>query len=124
MAGISVVVIVDEYDKPLLESMEGVYNPFSLLNTFANNKILYYWFETGTPTFLFNELERTNFDIQQFNDEITVSETKINDFEGGQNVLEQQRGNVRQHCWRAYRRPETLRRPSYQRRPPRHSWCA
>ena len=27
----------------------GVYNPFSLLNTFANSEFGRYWFETGTP---------------------------------------------------------------------------
>jgi hypothetical protein len=42
---------------------ESVYNPFSLLNTFDNKDIQYYWFATGTPTFLFKELERTNFDL-------------------------------------------------------------
>jgi hypothetical protein len=65
------------------EDTEGVYNPFSLLNTFANNKINYYWFATGTPTFLFTELERTEFDVRQFNGDITVSEIKINDYQSG-----------------------------------------
>lgn len=36
----------------------GVYNPFSVLNTFANNEFGSYWFSTGTPTFL-AELLRT-----------------------------------------------------------------
>jgi hypothetical protein len=65
------------------ENSEGVFNPFSLLNTFANRKIDFYWFATGTPTFLFRELERTKFDILQFNEEITVNETKINDYQPG-----------------------------------------
>jgi hypothetical protein len=65
------------------KNLESVYNPFSLLNTFDSGDILYYWFETGTPTFLFTELERTKFDIHQFNEEITVSETKINDYQSG-----------------------------------------
>lgn len=30
----------------------GMYNPFSLLSTFANMQIGSYWFETGTPTYL------------------------------------------------------------------------
>jgi hypothetical protein len=60
-----------------------VYNPFSILNTFSKQDIRYYWFATGTPTFLLTELERTKFDIHQFNEEITVSETKINDYQSG-----------------------------------------
>ncbi|MDR1636257.1 MAG: AAA family ATPase, partial [Treponema sp.] len=39
------------------ENSESVYNPFSVLNTFDSKKIQYYWFATGTPTFLFKELE-------------------------------------------------------------------
>lgn len=37
--------------------MEGVYNPFSLLNTFFNMKIRDYWFRTGTPTYLVRLLQ-------------------------------------------------------------------
>jgi hypothetical protein len=65
------------------ENSEGVFNPFSLLNTFDNQRIQYYWFATGTPAFLFNELERTNFDAGQFNGGISISETKINDYQPG-----------------------------------------
>ena len=28
----------------------GIYNPFSLLNTFDKQEFGSYWFETGTPT--------------------------------------------------------------------------
>jgi hypothetical protein len=62
---------------------ESVYNPFSMLSTFANRDISYYWFATGTPTFLFQELDRTKFDIEQFNDDITVNEGKVNDYQPG-----------------------------------------
>jgi hypothetical protein len=65
------------------KNLESVYNPFSILNTLDSCDIQRYWFETGTPTFLFNELERTKFDVQQFNEKITVSETKINDYQSG-----------------------------------------
>ena len=30
----------------------GIYNPFSLLNTFKYREFGSYWFETGTPTYL------------------------------------------------------------------------
>ncbi|MDR2374850.1 MAG: ATP-binding protein [Treponema sp.] len=62
---------------------QSVYNPFSVLNTFANRDIQYYWFATGTPTFLFKELERTRFDITLFMDKIEVPEPEINDYRPG-----------------------------------------
>ena len=37
--------------------MLGVYNPFSLLNTFFNMDIRDYWFKTGTPTYLVRLLQ-------------------------------------------------------------------
>ena len=39
----------------------GVYNPFSLLSTFRASKFGSHWFETGTPTFLVQLLQRENF---------------------------------------------------------------
>jgi hypothetical protein len=65
------------------ENSEGVYNPFSLLNTFDNRKIDFYWFATGTPTFLFKELERTEFDVTQFNGGIKIDEMEINNYQPG-----------------------------------------
>ena len=50
------------------EDTEGLYNPFSLLNTFASNKFREYWFETGTPTFLVNLLKQTDYDIRRIAD--------------------------------------------------------
>ena len=41
----------------------GVYNPFSLLNTFKNRQFGDYWFETGTPTYLVELLKRTKYDL-------------------------------------------------------------
>ena len=37
--------------------MLGVYNPFSILNTFFNLDIRDYWFKTGTPTYLVRLLQ-------------------------------------------------------------------
>lgn len=39
----------------------GMYNPFSLLNTFSTGEFGSYWFETGTPTFLVQLLQRDKF---------------------------------------------------------------
>ena len=46
-----------------VENSIGMYNPFSLLNTFARRKFGDYWFETGTPTYLVELLKRTNYDL-------------------------------------------------------------
>ena len=41
----------------------GVYNPFSLLNTFNANEFRMYWFETGTPTFLVRYLKQGKYNL-------------------------------------------------------------
>lgn len=45
------------------EDSIGIYNPFSLLNTFQNRKFREYWFETGTPGFLVEVMRKTSFDV-------------------------------------------------------------
>ena len=50
------------------EDSDGMYNPFSLLNTFASNKFREYWFETGTPTFLVKLLKQTEYDITRLSE--------------------------------------------------------
>ena len=83
-AGRRVVVLVDEYDKPILDALEApeiaranrdylrglysvvktgdahirfrVYNPFGILQLFRNRRFRPYWFETGTPSFLVETL--------------------------------------------------------------------
>jgi hypothetical protein len=40
------------------EDSIGIYNPFSLLNTFKKNKFNNYWFETGTPSYLVYLLQK------------------------------------------------------------------
>ena len=41
----------------------GIYNPFSLLNTFKYMQFGSYWFETGTPTYLVMLLKRSNYNL-------------------------------------------------------------
>lgn len=45
------------------ETAPGVYNPFSVLNTFSKNKFGSYWFGTGTPTYLVLLLRRHYYDL-------------------------------------------------------------
>ncbi|MDR3248891.1 MAG: ATP-binding protein, partial [Treponema sp.] len=59
---------------------EGTYNPFSLLNTFANRNFSYYWFQTGTPTFLVDLLKRTNFDLRDLSGSIPIDQQSIEDY--------------------------------------------
>ncbi len=48
------------------KNLIDVYNPYSILKTFSDNFFGTYWFETGTPTFLFRQLEQNNFNIYNF----------------------------------------------------------
>lgn len=54
-------LLKEQYDGyHFVEDSEDIYNPFSLLNTFAKMKFGSYWFETGTPTFLVELLNAVN----------------------------------------------------------------
>ena len=45
----------------------GMYNPFSILNTFAKMTFGSYWFETGTPTYLVELLKKSDYDLEHVN---------------------------------------------------------
>ena len=46
--------------------MTDIYNPFSIINTFAKNEVRNYWFKSGTPSYIVRLLSRTNEDVMQF----------------------------------------------------------
>ena len=54
-----------------VENTIGIYNPFSLLNTFKYNKFSSYWFETGTPSYLVELLKRSHYDLERMANEET-----------------------------------------------------
>ena len=54
-----------------VEDSIGIYNPFSLLNTFYKMKFGSYWFETGTPTYLVELLKKSNYNLQHITHEET-----------------------------------------------------
>lgn len=56
------------------EDTPGVYNPFSLLNTFDVLKFREYWFQTGTPSFLVRFLSSGNYALDD------VSGIKVSSF--------------------------------------------
>lgn len=48
-----------------LENAVGMYNPFSVLNTLKNGKFGSYWFETGTPSYLVELLQRHDYNLEE-----------------------------------------------------------
>lgn len=52
-------------------NVPGIYNPFSLLNTFSKLEFGNYWFETGTPTYLVELLKRNHYDLERMVNEET-----------------------------------------------------
>ena len=52
-----------------------IYNPFSLLNTFARREFGSYWFETGTPTFLVEVLKRNKYDLHRLTEEMATADS-------------------------------------------------
>ena len=46
--------------------MTDIYNPFSIINCFANNAVGSYWFRSGTPSFLMRLLANTQEEVMQY----------------------------------------------------------
>lgn len=57
------------------EDSADIYNPFSLLNTFAKMKFSSYWFETGTPTFLVEILKKSGYPLADLTNAMATSDT-------------------------------------------------
>ena len=53
----------------------GMYNPFSVLNTFAKLRFSDYWFETGTPSFLVHQLKKTCYPLENMTTEDIATDT-------------------------------------------------
>ena len=47
------------------DMMQGVFNPYSLLNALANQRLQDYWFRTGTPTYLIRLLNHFQENIDE-----------------------------------------------------------
>ena len=62
------------------EDSEGMYNPFSVLNTFDSLKFREYWFETGTPSFLVKMMKETSYDVTRLSGD-EVGSTLLTDVE-------------------------------------------
>ena len=58
------------------KEIDGIYNPFSLLNALKYKNLKSYWFETGTPTFLIEKIRSDNYEPKNI-DGITASEDEL-----------------------------------------------
>ena len=58
-----------EYDTP------GIYNPFSILSTLKKGRYSDYWFETGTPSFLVYQLQKTGYRLDEMTEENLPADT-------------------------------------------------
>ena len=110
--GRHVVVLIDEYDKPLLQVFNDeklqteylktlkafygvlksadrylrfVFNPFSLLNTLSFSRFGSYWFQTGTPTFLVELLKQSEYDLRTLIDGVEMKESAFSEYRVAEN---------------------------------------
>ena len=62
--------------------MTDMYNPFSILRALASREFFFYWFSTGTPTFLVKRLTAINnaFDFKRLTDGVSTSVSEITDY--------------------------------------------
>ena len=63
-------------------TMQGVYNPFSLLNAIDAMEFRSYWFATGTPTFLIELLKKSNYDLRRL-ESIEIDESQFTSYRAG-----------------------------------------
>ena len=84
--------LADEYDRPKEEMIrmlklnydgyrfgkrsEDIFNPYSLMNVFTMKSFDYYWFGSGTPTFLFEEMKRFNTNLLEL-EQLQVPSTQF-----------------------------------------------
>jgi hypothetical protein len=52
-----------------------MYNPFSVLNTLDSCQFRDYWFETGTPSFLVRQLQKTDYPLDQMTEDELYADT-------------------------------------------------
>ncbi len=55
---------------------DDIFNPFSLMYAFTNKDVDYYWFGSGTPTFLFEAMKRFNTNLLEL-EQLKVSSSQF-----------------------------------------------
>ena len=58
------------------EESPDIFNPFSLMNAFASQRLRNFWFSSGTPTFLFRQMRKFNTNILEL-DKLEVSASQF-----------------------------------------------
>ena len=58
----------------------GIFNPFSLLNVFQKQKFGDFWFQTGTPTYLVNQLQQSDYDLRLLVDGMEVAAPAFSEY--------------------------------------------
>ena len=66
---------------------EGVYNPFSLLNSLKQKRLSNYWYQSGTTTWLMKQLDITATGLEQFSNDCVVARTLVDDARIGSNPI-------------------------------------
>ena len=59
---------------------EGMFNPFSVLNTFYKQEFGSYWFQTGTPTFLVELLKKSDYDLRELLDGVEAPASSFTEY--------------------------------------------
>lgn len=62
------------------ENSEGVYNPFSLLNALKKQDFSFYWFATGTPTFLIKKLQESTMNYMDLSNGVEATAQELQDY--------------------------------------------
>lgn len=62
------------------EFVEGVFNPFSVLNVFDGYKFSNYWFQTANPAFLVELLKKREYDLRTLIDGIETSVSSFTEY--------------------------------------------
>ncbi|MCQ2361402.1 MAG: AAA family ATPase, partial [Paludibacteraceae bacterium] len=57
--------------------MTDVFNPYSVIKSFSTKRFGLYWYETGTPSFLFAEMRKYKTELQNIDNQ-TVNESDFN----------------------------------------------
>lgn len=59
---------------------EGVYNPFSLLNSFSKREFGRYWFGSATPEIVVKKLQNSEMSLAQISEGVQATEDELQDY--------------------------------------------
>lgn len=62
------------------ERSVGMFNPFSVLNALDSRRLDYFWFQTGTPTFLVELLKKSEYDLRKLIDGLETQASAFTEY--------------------------------------------